>query len=640
MPMTKRGFLTQRPGRLAAAGIGLLGVAVVPVLPGLLSAPAGASATPPVTGPGFTTVGVAVDRGAYATKSPSVVLDLVWPTGATSALVSNDSSFDAAGGTTQVAPATTVPWTLPDQVAKKPTSPSTTPTSPTVLTPAALAALSKTVYVQFQGNGISPLTVSAHIVLDETAPVLADAQVLPVAHLPKGRARVPYRLRVAATDQVSGIAEIQTSAGHSGGIVTTLAPKTRLGSRQLERVITATSVAPPRYARVESVAGTWSSWEPVTGQLSVVRTAHGGSFRVGPKGTSFTMRGFDYQPLTAVRVAGKIQYDNDTFAPGYYNAAQAARTLKQMAALHYNSVRVFVNVNEVGNPSGPGVDPGYVAKLAAFVTAAQQDGIRVLLVTGELPTSGGYLPKNNADFGRNNAYFLDEADIKGKERYLSDLITALRSDDAPLSDVVWELAGEQDWYNKSAPLSWKRGLVRTANGGTYNMASAPSRAAMENANLLNWMNVLSSEIHRMVPASLVGLGVYAPSINLKRPQWTVAPQVLFTSRAKNDFVDIHVYSNLGTQAEQIQSFGAGATTKAVIMGEFGAARSAFANPVAGARGLVQWQQQSCHTAGLAISGWLIWTWNSEAQLEYWTALADHGVIERTLAPIRRPNPCA
>ncbi|MCU1490026.1 MAG: hypothetical protein JWM85_1431 [Acidimicrobiaceae bacterium] len=644
MPLLANRRAPRHLGRLSAIPGALALLAVVPVAGEVLLAPSNAGASAPrLAGPGITTVGVTIDRGNYATATQLVTLNLVWPTGATAAQVSNDSAFDAAGGTRTIAPATSASWTLSKTALSASGGTTTTTTSPTTTsttipvvvptrseTVATLAAATRTVYVQFTGPNISPVSASAHIVLDETTPTMSDAQLLP-------RTKGAFRVRVVASENVSGIASVQIAPATRGGVTTTISPTTRRGYSQVNEVLSAKTAAAPRYVRTRSLGGTWSSWMPVTPELTAVHRLHGGSLTTAPSGAIYRMRGFDYQPVRSQMVAGVQHYLNDTFSTSLYNHVLVAKTLAQMASLHYNSVRVFVNVNGVA--AAKGLNPGYVANMANFIRTAQQDGIRVLLVTGELPSSPAYTPRNDARYGLSNLYFLSPAAIKGKERYLSDLVSALRTGGAPLSDVMWELAGEQNWDNKTAPLSWKSGLVKVADGGTFNMASAASRAAMEDSSLLYWMNTMTAELHRLVPGSLVGVGFYAPSINAKRPQWTVRPQAVFGANALNDFVDVHAYSNLGTLAQQIDSFNAASTTKPVIMGEFGAARSSYATPAVAAKAVVQWQQQTCRLGGFSVTGWLLWTWNSSAQLEYWTALDGSGAIERAMAPVARPNPC-
>lgn len=373
--------------------------------------------------------------------------------------------------------------------------------------------------------------------------------------------------------------------------------------------------------------------DPMASPVKVLNRVHGGAFTVN--GARYVMRGFDYQPLVLTRVIGKVrQYANETFVAPYYNHAQIVAMLARWQAEGYNSVRVFLNPGQIGNLKG-GLDAAYVANVADFVQAAAQHGVRTLITVGALPAVGGYTPAPVRTFADVNINYLSPASIAAQNRYLTNLITALRQDNAPLVDVLWELKGEQDWNNRAAPLSWRSGLVRTADGHVYNMASASSRAQMETSNLVHWANSLTGTVHRLIPGSLVGIGVYPPSV--PRKAWTVRPQPLFTKATAVDFVDVHVYPNLGPELTQVRSFGAAATSKPVIMGEFGATRKT--SVPAAVKSLLTWQAKSCSIGGLSISGWLLWTWNSSVDTEFWDALANHAEIEHALAPVTRPNPC-
>jgi hypothetical protein len=575
---------------------------------------------------------VSIDNGSYATSSAKVELALTWPEGATSAIVANDAAFDAAGNATSVGAGTTsLAWTLSPLAPEGRDAP--VGTSGTSGTSGATRSFERTVYVQFDGSAGGPVVETASIVLDTSPPRLTSATLL------EASGAKAMLLRIVASDPISGVAAVQSRPLHGSATTTTLTPPTRPGFFKLDTVVAQETSLPPAQVRVESAGGTWSPWVAVTPELSVQPRLHGGALLSAPFGTQVLLRGFDYQPLAVTRTKGKLDDENVTFSAGAYTSALATSVLSQMAKLGYNAVRVFVNVNQVGAVHGKGLNLGYLERIADFLTKANADGIRVLLCTGELPTTGGYLPTPNPLLAGTNAYYLAPGDLAAKQRYLTDLVHGLEADGAPLSDVLWELAGEQVWDNREAPLSLKRQIVQTA-AGRFDMASAASRAAMETANLTHWVNVESDTLHRLLPGSLVGVGIYAPSINLKRPGWSVYPGPLFSASTHNDFVDIHVYSNLGSQLTQMESFGASSTRKALIMGEFGAARSAFSSPALGAKGEVAWEQQSCHVGGIRLSGWLLWTWNSSAQLEYWTALDGNEAIAKAMAPVTRPNPCA
>lgn len=358
---------------------------------------------------------------------------------------------------------------------------------------------------------------------------------------------------------------------------------------------------------------------------------------VGAGRTPLLLRGFDYQPVALVAVHGRVrQYRNETFDPAYYRHGAVEAMLARYEAEGYNAIRVFLGPGRIGSTTGRGLDASYLADVADLVRSAASHKVRTILTIGALPAHGGFAPAQVARFGKLNEDYLDPAYLAAERRYLQVLVAGLRRDRVDLSSLLFELKGEQSWDNQTAPLSWHSGQVRTADGRTYDMASAASRRAMENDNLAHWTNTLATSLHRLAPHSLVGVGVYPPSVH--RPSRTVRPGVLFEQSTKNDFVDIHTYPNLGNEATQIASFHAGRTRKPVIMGEFGATRK---TPLAAAATeLVHWQARSCHLGGLSMSGWLLWTWNSKADLEFWDALAGHGRLEHALAPSNRPRPCS
>ena len=368
--------------------------------------------------------------------------------------------------------------------------------------------------------------------------------------------------------------------------------------------------------------------------LAAVDQIHGGHFVVKASGATFVVRGFDYQPLLKLGGTG-ARFENESFSPLYYRHGTVAAMLASWESEGYNTARVLVAPGQIGNALGRGLSPAYVADLADFVATARAHDIRTLIAVGALPTNGGFVPASDPEFGTINEDYLNPLFIEAENRYLETLIGSLRRDGAPLVDVLWELKGEQQWDNDSAPLRWTAGSVTTANGRTYDMASAASRTAMENAGLVYWTNRLTATIHRLVPGSLVGVGSYPVSV--KRPEWTVQVSELFKGSTATNFVDVHLYPNLGSEEEQIESFHASGTTKPVIMGEFGAVRS---QPIDFATAsLVSWQERSCDLGGISISGWLLWTWNSSAQKEFWDATASGGALARALSPARRPNPC-
>jgi hypothetical protein len=171
-----------------------------------------------------------------------VTLDLVWPAGATSAMISNDGGFGAAGSTETSSLSARVPWTLQSSGSDR---------------------LPETVYLRFVGAGSDNTPYADDIVLDQTTPIIASAQFTDttsdaIAHF----ASTPT-VQLSASDDISGIATVQFANARSSSTVTDplVAPNT-LGDYSVQQAMPAGLNAPTR-VRVQSAAGTWSGWKAI-----------------------------------------------------------------------------------------------------------------------------------------------------------------------------------------------------------------------------------------------------------------------------------------------------------------------------------------------------------------------------------------
>lgn len=196
-------------------------------------------------------LGISIDTGDYATNNPHVSLDLIWPRGATQALISNDGGFNRAGGTKSEDLAVVLPWTL-EQTGKD--------------------RLPKTAYVRFLGAGVDYVTFTDDIIFDETAPSLSSAALVSTARAasasiarakPKRKPLHKYRLRLKARDAIAGICEVQASTVRRGGTTTVITSCRKKGISRLVRVVPVRARARPRYVRVRNSAGSWSRWRRV-----------------------------------------------------------------------------------------------------------------------------------------------------------------------------------------------------------------------------------------------------------------------------------------------------------------------------------------------------------------------------------------
>jgi hypothetical protein len=199
--------------------------------------------------PGY--VGVSINSGDYATDSYAVVLDLVWPDGATSALVSNDGGFDAAGGTETIPLSAEVPWGLENT---------------------GFNGLPETVYVRFLGAGIDTTTFTDDIILDETVPNVSSATLVGTSgsatsdavateSLRRATTRLnSYSIKICASEQVTGVSSVALSSVKSGGATFTFTSPKHKGILTFQRMMTVSMATAPRYVRVRSAAGKWSRW--------------------------------------------------------------------------------------------------------------------------------------------------------------------------------------------------------------------------------------------------------------------------------------------------------------------------------------------------------------------------------------------
>jgi hypothetical protein len=212
--------------------------------------------TPPA-GP----VGISINQGDYATNTPRVVLDIVWPLGADQAFLSNDGGFNLAGQTALVPIAAEIPWTLRSAGSER---------------------LPRTVYLRFPESTDPTSTFTDDIILDTTRPVIESAKLLiPGKGKAPGEPQAPtYRVRLQASESISGISAAQFSANRYGG-TSVMFRKSRKerGPLSISRVISLTGASGgaarahqsastikarpphrPRWVRVQSAAGTFSPW--------------------------------------------------------------------------------------------------------------------------------------------------------------------------------------------------------------------------------------------------------------------------------------------------------------------------------------------------------------------------------------------
>jgi hypothetical protein len=173
-----------------------------------------------------------------------VQLDVVWPVFAQDALISNDGGFGSGAGTETVPVAVTTPWTLASDGSER---------------------LPQIVYLRFPDSANPTVTFTDNIVLDTTVPAVRKATLVHKASRVQsavGGGRV-YKLRLRASENISGISQVRFSTRRGGGTTITLAGRTTRGILSLSRTFSLRMTSAPRWVRVGSTAGNWSKWHRI-----------------------------------------------------------------------------------------------------------------------------------------------------------------------------------------------------------------------------------------------------------------------------------------------------------------------------------------------------------------------------------------
>jgi hypothetical protein len=377
----------------------------------------------------------------------------------------------------------------------------------------------------------------------------------------------------------------------------------------------------------------------VAEHLIGVREVNGfGEFFDRSTGAKFVPRGNNYiRVAPLVDTFGRTQVYHSTFNVDRYDAARADAALARMAAAGYNVVRVFLNNTCArgcsANMTTGAISSSYVANLVDFLGRARAHGVFVILTAEWLPSGAVYdaiAASIRRDWFDNiNLIFLTRQGVEMSARFWRDLIRELVRQNAPLDAILaYSLWNEAHVTFDNPPFTLSSGYVTTANGQTYDMASADQQARMVDDGFVNYTDQVRAAILEVDRTALVTIGF-----------WTApdSPAGAVTARSHADFVDVHPYPGVGLTFDQsMRDYGIdGPTVKPVVIGEMGAFRFALGTAGDAAAGLVSWQRQSC---AYGIDGWLLWTWDTDGP-ELWNALNESGAIEHALAPKNRPDPC-
>ena len=390
------------------------------------------------------------------------------------------------------------------------------------------------------------------------------------------------------------------------------------------------------------------SQAPTSGQHRIgVRLVDGeGEFYDRQTGELFVPRGANYIRLAAQREGSGSTFYHSTFNTDAYEPDRAAAALADLHALGYNVVRVFLNpccTTGLGNASG-GLSVGYIDNIVDFLEQAFADGIYVMFATDAAP-GGKYQELRDAgwsaDFAGTNFDLLLPSGVHANLVFFRDFAQALIDRGARLEAIfAYGLRNELFFESNLPPLSAAAGLVRTANGNSYNMALPEDRQRMTDEGLVYFIDQARAAILEVDPTALVTVGFFWPQepnpARIGDPRLIETRPAIWESQA--DFVDLHLYPGLELDLRQyVENYGIdGMAAKPIMMGEFGAFTSSYARAEDAALALQELQVAACE---YGFDGWLLWTWDTDEQPELFNGASDEGLIGRMLAPANRPDPC-
>ncbi len=350
-------------------------------------------------------------------------------------------------------------------------------------------------------------------------------------------------------------------------------------------------------------------------------------------GETFVPRGANL--LMKVREGDHVA--SGLFRPRDWSPAAIDRELGRMAALGFNTVRVFIDLCQVDCISSPRgtIRSVYARNIAAFLRMARDRDLVVVLASNDVPDRGysDRLPCCSPFGGYRNSLWLAPEGHDLLEEYWTEVVRALQRQRAPLEHVIYELQQEQWVLADVEPLSLASGTVTTADGGTYDMADPTDEEAMVVSNVRVAARRVRAAIRRLDPGALVTMGFFARFPGDDR----VVPVPGMLESSALDLVDLHLYPGVGhTLEEHVERLGlTRAVTKPVVMGEYGAFRFAYPSARFGAYELARWQADSC---AYGFEGWLIWLWAARDE-EVYGAREEGAAIADLLSPDSRPDPC-
>jgi len=369
-----------------------------------------------------------------------------------------------------------------------------------------------------------------------------------------------------------------------------------------------------------------------------------GEFYVVQTGERFVPRGFNHTVLER----GSSGW-HATFNVGVYDSEAMDSTLKEMARLGANTIRVWAwgvqkESGFTGGPEGRGLDGAYMENVIDFVRLATKHRLYVVAILDEVPHNAYYdnvsgrTPSRcrTGDVTGYNRQYLKEGPIAAKAAAAADFVRYIRDADEGLLSAVlaWSLANEVFVNHTQGPFRRVEGMIATANGESYDMGDRDDRQRCYDESIVHWANKLTTSIKDVDAQALVTAGMWTadahgrPPYNGlmpddKDPRIPPRPSVLAGPESRLDFIEVHIYPWGGSpevrrEAHEWDAVMASGTP--VLVGEYGVFKR---NSIEEARRMLERILTQAHD--MNYQGALFWAWDLTAvEGQTWSAV-EHGL---------------
>jgi hypothetical protein len=382
------------------------------------------------------------------------------------------------------------------------------------------------------------------------------------------------------------------------------------------------------------------------GRIRVFQTTGGHGLFVDQRLEPFVPRGPNFVRL---HLKANGHGWHSTFDEGRYDSAAADAALSKMHADGYNIVRVFINVENLGDGQAAGtMNPRYLVNLTDFVRRAEHHHVKVLITTQWIPASYLALFNDRTNgIGGYNGHFLNPAHLAAQERYLGDLAAHFVQQQLQDAIFAYDLINEGAYESDKPPFDQQQGQFLAPNGQSYDLATPASRQELADASAIYYANRLTRAIKSADPGALTTLSVFSPEAvghagigglpNIGGDS-RYPFRLLKLAQSRIDFLDVHLYpqseAKLNAEIASLE-WAALRTKKPLLVGELGAQKGV---PMQKAASLTRMIADKTCSRGFV--GWLFWTWDTEeAGHSFHTLLEQGGALNGVFAPIANPLPC-